>query len=134
MTGRKRSGPKAALFVGQIRGWAFARLHLDRESFYLMRPGEYFEALAMWSEDTGADRKHIGELVRGAAFNLWNLQVDKKHRFKDPAKWWPMPWDRKRKDDAEGERLNALSEEDRFAEARKFIKRANWNSDGQEGS
>lgn len=124
-TERKRSGPKAALFIGQVRGWAFARLHLSRNDFYQMRPGEFWEAIAMWSDDTGADRKHIGELVRGAAFNLWNLQVDKKHRFKDPAKWWPMPWDIKKKDESV-EHLNNMTDEERAADASRFLKETGW--------
>lgn len=81
----------------------------------------------MWSEDTGADRQHIGELVRGAAFNLWNLQVDRKHRFKDPAKWWPMPWDKKQQDGAV-ERLINMSDEDRAGAAEEFMKKAGWRN------
>ena len=90
-----------------------------------MRPGEYWEAISMWSQDTGADRRHIGELVRGAAFNLWNLQVDKNHRFKDPAKWWPMPWDKKQTDDV-GKRLDNMTDEERDEAARRFLENTGW--------
>ena len=30
---------------GQVRGWAFGLLHIPRSEFYLMRPGEFWEAL-----------------------------------------------------------------------------------------
>lgn len=90
-----------------------------------MRPGEYWEAISMWSQDTGADRRHIGELVRGAAFNLWNLQVDKKYRFQDPAKWWPMPWDKKKTDDV-GKRLDNMTDEERDEAARRFLENTGW--------
>ena len=44
--------------IGQVRGWAISRLHLDRESFGLLRVGEYWEAMVSWIEDRNAERQH----------------------------------------------------------------------------
>lgn len=91
-----------------------------------MRPGEFWEAFDAYREEKDADRRHIGELVRGAAFVLTNIQLKKKDRFKDPAKFWPMPWDDSRTEQDEVNRLNSLSDEERNAEAAKFLKKVKF--------
>lgn len=92
-----------------------------------MRPGEYWEALQAHFEEKNADRRHIGELVRGAALRLWNLQVDKRSRIGDPSKFWGMPWDDPAKFSEAGEikRLSSLSPEEAQAEVDKFFERVN---------
>lgn len=66
---------------------------LAADLFGLMRPGEFMEALLAYREKERLDRRHVGELVRGATLRLWNLQVSQKWRITDPAKFWAMPWD-----------------------------------------
>lgn len=89
-----------------------------------MRPGEFWEALRAYNEQVSADRRHLGELVRGATLRLWNLQVSPKSRLTDTRKFWPMPWD----GETDGElreikRLENLSEEDAQKEIDKFLKK-----------
>ena len=93
-----------------------------------MRPGEFWEALRAYNEQVSADRRHLGELVRGAALRLWNLQVAPKSRITDVRKFWSMPWD----EDQDGERreikrLENLSEEETQKEVDKFLKKIGKN-------
>lgn len=85
-----------------------------------MRPGEFWEAMRAYSDKLSADRRHIGELVRGAALRLWNVQVAKGHRITEPHKFWPMPWDETGGTD-EARRLASLSQEELQSEAEKFL-------------
>lgn len=108
-----------------MRGLAFGVLGMTRKEFYEMRPGEFLEALAAHNEEVDADRKHLGELVRGATLRMFNLQVAQKNRYKDPAKFWPMPWD-ERKNTTEKEeihRLEHLDEAGQQEEVQKFLSR-----------
>lgn len=90
-----------------------------------MRPGEFWEALSAHNEEVLADRRHIGELVRGATIRLFNLQVTPKYRAKDPTKFWPMPWDIQKEvgEQAEIHRLENLDEAGRQEEVSKFLSR-----------
>ena len=106
---------------GQVRGWAFGLLHIPRSEFYLRRPGEFWEALEAHIQEKDADRRHIGELVRGATMLLFNLQLKKSDRISDPVKFWPMPWDHTEEDEVR--RLNSLSDEERQKELTKFLER-----------
>lgn len=98
---------------------------MTRQAFYEMRPGEFWEALRAHEEEVTADRRHIGELVRGATLRLWNLQVGKKTRLTDAHKFWPMPWDEVDPDSSEIKRLTSLSEEETQKEVEKFFSRIN---------
>ncbi len=86
----------------------------------MMRPGEFWEALNAYNIEVTAERKHIGELARGATLRLWNLQVAKKDRIADVRKFWPMPWDNL-EDDSEIRRLANLSEDEARVEAERFF-------------
>jgi len=88
-----------------------------------MRPGEFLEAMNAYNAEVTAQRRHLGELVRGATIRLWNLQVDKKYRIADVRKFWPMPWDEPIDDDSEIRRLASLSEEETQKEVEKFFSR-----------
>ena len=93
-----------------------------------MRPGEFWEALRAYNEEVSADRRHLGELVRGATLRLWNLQVSPKSRLTNARKFWPMPWD----EELDGEfreikRLENLGEEDTQKEIDKFLKKIGRN-------
>lgn len=90
-----------------------------------MRPGEFWEALRAYDSKVSADRRHLGELFRGATLRLWNLQVKKSDRISDPAKFWPMPWDGPAEASQEIKRLASLSEEDTRKEVEKFFAKVN---------
>lgn len=99
---------------------------MTRSVFYETRPGEFWEALRAHEEEVIADRRHLGELVRGATLRLWNLQVAKETRVAKPAKFWPMPWDVEDvREEDEIKRLANLSEEETQEEVNKFLKRVN---------
>ena len=107
-----------------MRGLAFGLLGISRREFYGMRPGEFWEAVRAYKERVNADRRHLGELVRGATLRLFNLQVDKRYRMKDPAKFWPMPWDDAADaEDQEIRRLAHLGKEETQKEVEKFFNR-----------
>lgn len=91
-----------------------------------MRPGEFWEAMDAHNKEKEADRRHTGELARGVALRLFNIGVDKKSRYTDPAKFWPMPWDEIKVDEGL-ERLESMSDNERSFEAREFLKRINWH-------
>lgn len=96
-----------------------------------MRPGEFWEALNAYNDEVTAQRRHIGELVRGATIRLWNLQVAKSSRISDVRKFWPMPWDEVVDEGAEVRRLASLSEEEKIKEAEKFLARIKKKKDGE---
>lgn len=89
-----------------------------------MHPDEFFEALEAYQDKSDADRRHIGELVRGATLRMFNLELKKDDRITDPRKFWMMPWDESPEDEnAEAIRqLEALSSEERERQAREFLK------------
>lgn len=88
-----------------------------------MRPGEFWEAMNAYNAEVTAQRRHLGELVRGATLRLWNLQVDKTYRINDVRKFWHLPWDEPIDDDSEIKRLASLSEEETQKEVDKFFSR-----------
>ena len=98
---------------------------MSRRDFYEMRPGEFWEALRAYNDEKEADRRHVGELARGATLRLWNLQVAKSSRIKVASKFWQMPWDDVRAENDEIKRLAGLSEEEAQIEAQKFLNRLN---------
>ena len=109
-----------------MRGLALGVLGMSRKEFYEMRPGEFLEALAAHNEEVAADRRHMGELIRGATLRLFNTQVTQKSRMRDPAKFWRMPWDDTRQaENDEIYRLEHLDEEATKQEVEKFFSRLN---------
>ena len=87
--------------IGDVRGWAIARLGLTLEAFGLLRQGEFWEAMVAWSEDRVADRRHTAEIVRAVGLRLFNIQLAKGkavtlHEF------LPFPWDEEEKPDDGG--------------------------------
>lgn len=109
--------------VGMVRGMAVGLLKLSLEEFYGMRPAELFEALWAYRQERDADRRHIGELVRGATARLININLERSRQITDLASFWPMPWDEPEDDDEEENRLRGLSEEERAEEIKKFMER-----------
>lgn len=110
-----------------VRGWAISRLGLSPAEFYLMRPGEFWEAIMAWQADKEADRRHIAEVIRGVGVRLFNIQLKPEHQIRDVRDFFPMPWDDVQGEDEELNRLNSLSQEERNAEAQAFMERINFD-------
>lgn len=91
----------------------------------MMRPGEFWEAMDAHSKEKEADRRHMGELARGASLRIFNALVTAKSRITDPAEFWRMPWDEAKIDEGL-EYLQSLTQDERAEEAREFINRIGW--------
>lgn len=104
-------------------GWAITLLHLNKSEFGELRVPEYWAAIDAYADEKEADRIHVGELARGAALRLWNLQVSKKDRIEDPSKFWPMPWDKPDSLEEAAKNIMALDDKDRDKLAQDFLKR-----------
>ena len=68
---------------------------MTRAEFYDMPVGEFWEAMRAYGHREEANARHLGELARGAALRLFNVQLRRKDQIRDPADFWPMPWDAK---------------------------------------
>ena len=112
--------------IGQVRGWALGLLHMSRDEFYLMRPGEFWEAMDAHSREKEADRMHAGELARGAALRIFNIMASPKCRITEPDKFWRMPWDEEPIVDTSLDDLQVLTDEERAQQARDFIAKIGW--------
>lgn len=108
-----------------VRGWAISRLGLSPAEFYLMRPGEFWEAIVAWRADKEADRRHVAEVIRGVGVRLFNIQLKPKDQIKDVRQFLPLPWDAD-DEDKEVDRLAHLTMEERDAEARAFMEKINF--------
>ncbi len=108
-----------------VRGWAISRLGLSPAEFYLMRPGEFWEAIVAWRADKEADRRHVAEVIRGVGVRLFNIQLKPKDQIKDVRDFLPLPWDAD-EEDKEVERLAHLTKEERDEEARAFMEKINF--------
>lgn len=105
---------------------AIGVLGMRRSDFYDMPVGEFWEAVASRNKEVEADRRHLGELVRGAALRLFNINLKRSDQIKDPRKFWRMPWDEPTRDEMEREDINGMSEEQREASVRNLIKIIGW--------
>ncbi len=117
--------------LGDCRGLALGVLRMSRTEFYDMPVGEFWEAVNAYYQNEESERKHIGELVRGAALRLFNIQLKKGDQIRDPRKFWPMPWDEEIEGDeaAAVRELDSLSDEERDARAAEFLKTIGWMTD-----
>ena len=113
---------------GDIRGLALGVLRFTRSDFYDMPVGEFWEALDAHYKEVEAERRHIGELVRGAALRLFNINLRKKDQIKDPRKFWRMPWDESVEGDEAVKEIEAMTDEQRTASARALLKRIGWDN------
>lgn len=80
--------------------------------------------MAAYRREKELDRRHMGELARGAALRIFNIQLAPKDRVSDPAQFWPMPWDDEK--EAPDATLQMMTEEERRENAKEFLKRINW--------
>ena len=114
--------------LGDIRGLALGVLRMRRSDFYDMPVGEFWEALEAHYKEVEADRRHVGELVRGAALRLFNINLKKGDQIKDPRKFWPMPWDDQVTEaDEVARELDAMTDEQRSASAMALLKKIGWD-------
>lgn len=92
-----------------------------------MRVGEFWEAWKAYNDEKNADRRHTGELARGIAIRLFNIQLRKKDQIKEPAKFWRMPWDESNtENDRIVRELNALTDEERGQKAIELLNKIGW--------
>ena len=91
-----------------------------------MRLDEFWEAMDAHNKEKEADRMHVGELVRGAALRLFNLQLAQKDRITDPAKFWRMPWDEISMADIEQQQFEQMTDNERAESARNFLDKVGW--------
>lgn len=112
---------------GDIRGLAVGVLGLRLPDFYDMPVGVFWEALEAHSREVEAGRRHVGELVRGAALRLFNINLKASDQIKDPRRFWPMPWDEEIKEEEAIKELNSMTDEQRTASARSLLEKIGWN-------
>lgn len=116
-----------------LKGWALAYLGLTPKQFGELRMPEFWSGIEAHVSEKEADRRHVGELVRGATLRLWNLQVKKQHRISDPAEFWRMPWDEQPTKSERSENVENSSEEERNKMANDFIARLDGERTQPEG-
>lgn len=115
-----------------VRGWAFGLLRLSREEFGEMRVGVFHEAMWAYNQQVEADRRHAGELIRGATIRLFNTQVAKRSRMTEVEKFWRMPWDSESPTLTDAvAAIDRMSDEERKASALSLIERLNNGKTGE---
>ena len=88
------------------------------------RLGIFYEALWAHRQEKEADRRHLGELIRGATIRLFNTQVDRRSRQAEVDKFWKMPWDGDSPTLADAVRaIDAMTEEERQASADALVRK-----------
>lgn len=114
--------------IGDVRGLATGVLGIRISDFYDMPVGVFWEAVEMHGREVEADRRHVGELVRGAALRLFNINLKKADQIRDPRKFWPMPWDDELKAEAEEAQreFDSMTDEQRTASVKNLLKSIGW--------
>ena len=112
--------------LGDIRGIALGVLGMSLPDFYAMPVGVFWEALGAHYKEVEAERRHIGELVRGAALRLFNINLKRKDQIRDPRKFWEMPWDEPSEEEEQVKALEKMTDEQRAASARSLLQKIGW--------
>lgn len=99
---------------------------MRRSDFYAMPVGEFWEALGAHQREVEAERRHIGELVRGAALRLFNINLKKTDQIRDPRKFWEMPWDEPSGEEEQTRALEQMTDEERTASVRSLLQKIGW--------
>ena len=117
--------------MGDIRGLAIGVLGMRISDFYDMPVGVFWEAMEMHGKEVEAERRHVGELVRGATLRLFNINLKKSDQIRDPRKFWPMPWDDETQEpeDEAIKEINAMSDEQRTASVKNLLQSIGWDKD-----
>ena len=115
-----------------VRGWGIGLLHMTPGEFGETRIGIFYEALWAYRQEKEADRRHLGELIRGATIRLFNTQVGKRSRMTEVEKFWRMPWDSESPTLADAvQALDRMTDEERMASAMALINK--FDEDGKTG-
>ncbi len=96
---------------------------MPRAEFYDMPVGEFWEAMRAYGVKEEADARHLGELARGAALRLFNVQLRRKDQIRRPEDFWPMPWDAR---DAATPEMSAGQRERSAARLLDIVKNQGW--------
>ena len=112
--------------LGDIRGIALGVLGMSLPDFYAMPVGVFWEALGAHQKEVEAERRHMGELVRGAALRLFNINLKRKDQIRDPRKFWEMPWDEPSEEEEQVKALEKMTNEQRAASARSLLQKIGW--------
>ncbi len=96
---------------------------MPRPDFYDMPVGEFWEAMRAYWMRAEADARHLGELARGAALRLFNVQLRRKDQIREPSDFWPMPWDVK---EAAAPELSAEQKERSIGRLLDMVKNQGW--------
>jgi hypothetical protein len=112
--------------LGDIRGIALGVLGMSLPDFYAMPVGVFWEALGAHQKEVEAERRHMGELVRGAALRLFNINLKRKDQIRDPRKFWEMPWDEPSEEEEQVKALEKMTDEQRAASARSLLQKIGW--------
>ena len=117
--------------MGDIRGLATGVLGMRISDFYDMPVGVFWEAVHLHGREVEAERRHVGELVRGATLRLFNINLKKSDQIRDPRKFWPMPWDDEipGTDEEAMEEINAMTDEQRTASVKNLLKTIGWDQE-----
>ena len=91
-----------------------------------MPVGEFWEALGAHQREVEAERRHMGELVRGAALRLFNINLKKTDQIRDPRKFWEMPWDEPSGEEEQTRALEQMTDEERTASVRSLLQKIGW--------
>ncbi|MBQ1463136.1 MAG: hypothetical protein IIZ24_03030 [Candidatus Methanomethylophilus sp.] len=114
--------------MGDIRGLAIGVLGMRISDFYDMPVGVFWEGVEAHYKEVEAERRHVGELVRGAALRLFNINLKRQDQIRDPRKFWPMPWDEPLvQEDETTKELNAMTDEQRTASAKDLLQKIGWD-------
>ena len=120
--------------LGDIRGIALGVLGMTLPDFYAMPVGVFWEALGAHYKEVEAERRHIGELVRGAALRLFNINLKRNDQIRDPRKFWEMPWDEPSEEEEQVKALEKMTDEQRAASARSLLQKIGWSTDTTDGT
>jgi hypothetical protein len=96
---------------------------MTRAEFYGMPVGEFWEAMRAYGRREEANARHLGELARGAALRLFNVQLRRKDQLKEPADFWPMPWDAKESNAPE---MSSEQKERSIGRLLNIVKKQGW--------
>ena len=109
--------------IGDVRGWAIARLGLTLEEWGLLRQREFWEAMVTWNGDRTAERKHTAEVARAVGLRLFNIQLA-KGKAVTPHEFMPFPWDEDETPDDGG--LSQMTPEEKKASLEKLKELIDW--------
>jgi len=125
------TGDGPGLTLGDCRGIAIGTLGMTLGNFLDCPVGVFWEAVEAHQREMEAGRRHTGELIRGAALRLFNLQLKRGDQIKDPRDFWPMPWDDEKEAGEAGERPEAGTG---MRDPAELLRKIGWSTDTTDGT